>query len=128
MLTVLALRTTLDLNVLHDRNPLYVQLGDGDIRNGYDVKILNMAAEPRTISLGIEGLPTGRMSLVGDTTAQLGSIALDVEPDKVLPVRVYVRADPKALSGSDVEFDFVARNIGGTETVRTKVKFQSPER
>ena len=128
MLTVLALRTTLDLNVLHDRNPLYVQLGDGDIRNGYDVKILNMAAEPRTISLGIEGLPTGRMSLVGDTTAQLGSIALDVEPDKVLPVRVYVRADPKALTGPDVEFDFVARNIGGSETVRTKVKFQSPER
>ena len=27
MLTVLSLRSPLDLNVLHDRNPLYVQLG-----------------------------------------------------------------------------------------------------
>jgi cytochrome c oxidase accessory protein FixG len=128
MLTALTLRTTLELNVLHDRNPLYVQLSDGDIRNGYDVKILNMTAEPRTISLGIKGLPNGRMSLVGDTTAELGSIVLNVEPDKVLPVRVYVRADPKALAGPDVEFEFVARNINGPEETRSRVKFQSPEK
>ena len=126
MLTVLALRSSLDINVLHDRNPLFVQLGDGEVRNGYDVKILNMANEPRTISLGLEGLPTGRMSLIGDS-AELGSIALDVEPDMVLPVRVYVTADPKMLEGSNVEFEFVARNIGGTEEARNRVKFHSPE-
>src|SRR5690606_17755824 len=45
MLTVLSLRSPLDLNVLHDRNPLYVQLQDGTVRNGYDVKILNMTPE-----------------------------------------------------------------------------------
>ena len=128
MLTVLALRSSLDINVLHDRNPLYVQLGDGEIRNGYDVKILNMANEPRTISLGLEGLPTGRMSLIGDSGAELGSIALDVEPDKVLPVRVYVTADPAELDGANVEFQFVARNIGGPEEVTSRVKFHSPER
>ena len=47
MLTVLALRSPLSVNVLHDRNPLYVELRDGSLRNGYDVKILNMTPAPR---------------------------------------------------------------------------------
>ena len=43
MLTALMLRPELDVNVLHDRNPLYVRLSDGGLRNGYTVKILNKA-------------------------------------------------------------------------------------
>ncbi|MBU1174086.1 MAG: cytochrome c oxidase accessory protein CcoG [Alphaproteobacteria bacterium] len=128
MLTVLALRSSLDINVLHDRNPLYVQLGSGDVRNGYDVKILNMANEPRRIELSLSGLPTGTMSLASDTGERPDGVTLDVEPDKVMPVRVYVTADPAALDGSNVEFNFVARNIGGPEQVASKVKFHSPER
>ena len=34
LLTVLAMRDTLDVNVIHDRNPLFVTLSDGSIRNG----------------------------------------------------------------------------------------------
>jgi cytochrome c oxidase accessory protein FixG len=129
MLTVLALRSSLDINVLHDRNPLYVQLGNGDIRNGYDVKILNMANEPRSIRLSLEGLPTGQMSLAsGEGGNASGDVVLNVDPDKVLPVRVYVKADPKALSDSNVEFDFVARNIGGSEEAKSRMRFQGPER
>ena len=41
------LRAALDLNVLHDRNPLFVTLSDGSIRNGYTLKILNKAREPQ---------------------------------------------------------------------------------
>ncbi|HHI81565.1 MAG TPA: cytochrome c oxidase accessory protein CcoG, partial [Rhizobiales bacterium] len=38
MLTALLLRERLDVNVLHDRNPQFVKLSDGSIRNGYTVK------------------------------------------------------------------------------------------
>ncbi len=41
MLVALCNRTTLEINVLHDRNPPYVLLSDGSVRNGYTVKILN---------------------------------------------------------------------------------------
>ena len=41
MLTALMLRPELEVSVLHDRNPLYVQLSDGGLRNGYTVKVLN---------------------------------------------------------------------------------------
>ena len=45
LLIVLAMRDTLDVNVIRDRNPLYVTLSDGSIRNGYEIKILNMRGE-----------------------------------------------------------------------------------
>ena len=39
MLYALLTRTLLDINVLHDRNP--VALSDGSIRNAYTVRLLN---------------------------------------------------------------------------------------
>ena len=37
--------------MLHDRNPPYVLLSDGGVRNGYTVKILNKLHEPREFAL-----------------------------------------------------------------------------
>src|SRR5262249_9207437 len=41
MLAALLLRADLDVSVLHDRNPVYVQLSDGGLHNGYTIKLLN---------------------------------------------------------------------------------------
>ncbi|TIU44162.1 MAG: cytochrome c oxidase accessory protein CcoG, partial [Mesorhizobium sp.] len=49
-------RERLELNVLHDRNPQFVTLSDGSIRNGYTVKLLNMIPEPRTVEITLHGL------------------------------------------------------------------------
>ena len=56
MLIVLAMRETLDVNVLRDRNPLFVTLSDGSTRNGYEVKILNMRGETRQFWIETRGL------------------------------------------------------------------------
>ena len=48
-------RSTLEVNVLHDRNPPYVLLSDGGVRNGYTVKILNKLHEPREFALAVRG-------------------------------------------------------------------------
>ena len=48
-------RTVLEVNVLHDRNPPFVLLSDGSIRNGYTVKILNKLHEPREFALAVRG-------------------------------------------------------------------------
>src|SRR5262249_29209737 len=57
MLTAVVSRSTLQVNVLADRNPPYVLLSDGGIRNGYTVKILNKLHEPRVFTLALRGLP-----------------------------------------------------------------------
>ena len=49
-----------------DRNPLFVQLSDGAIRNGYTVKILNQKQEQRNFRLTIEGLAGATMEMVGE--------------------------------------------------------------
>lgn len=41
MLAALIRREPVDLNVLRDRNPVFVRLSNGDIRNAYTLKIMN---------------------------------------------------------------------------------------
>ena len=53
MLFALFIRDEIDLTVTPDRNPLYVTLADGSIRNGYNIKVQNMGAEPATFRLSV---------------------------------------------------------------------------
>ena len=127
MLTVLALRSPLALNVLHDRNPLYVELKDGSVRNGYDVKILNMTPDPRTVTLHLDGLPGGSMSLAdsrGETTQQL---QLELEPDNVLPLRLYIHAQPADLATLPAHFRILVDSTDGLHVV-TDANFEAPEK
>jgi cytochrome c oxidase accessory protein FixG len=52
---------TFDLKVIHERQPLFVQLSDGNIQNKYELKILNKTDRDMSISInahGPEGLIT----------------------------------------------------------------------
>jgi cytochrome c oxidase accessory protein FixG len=109
MLTVLALRSPLSLNVLHDRNPVYVELRDGSIRNGFDVKVLNMTPQPRDVELRIEGLPGAHLSLAESDGEVIGAIPLTLAPDKVAPLRLYVRVEPAATRTAAANFEVPER-------------------
>ena len=41
--------------MLHDRNPIYVRLSDGGMRNGYTIKLLNKLYEPHSFHLAYRG-------------------------------------------------------------------------
>ncbi len=126
MVTVLSLRSPLSINVLHDRNPLYVTLKDGTVRNGYDVKVLNMTPQPRNLALWIEGLPGASLSLAeskGETSSTLG---IELEPDKVLPLRLYVHADPKALPPGQSRFEIRIESSDGIKA-SAETSFETPE-
>src|SRR5207342_1687382 len=56
MLYTLATRHTESISVIHDRNPIFVRLADGELRNGFTVRILNKALETREFILTVEGL------------------------------------------------------------------------
>ena len=53
MLGALALRSSTDVNVIPERNPLFVTMADGSIRNGYQIKILNKERADRTYTLAL---------------------------------------------------------------------------
>ncbi|MDC9823786.1 cytochrome c oxidase accessory protein CcoG [Devosia sp. ZB163] len=128
MVTALALRTPLSLNVLHDRNPLYVELRDGSVRNGYDVKVLNMAPEMREVELRLDGLPGSTISLVDGGSETAGSLTFTLEPDKVLPVRLYVRVGPESLPASQMPFQIVVSDEAAGITRSVESTFEVPEK
>ena len=65
MLYGLLTRSPLELHILHDRNPLFVRLSDGSIRNGYDIKILNKTHQDNIYKLTLSGLEHATMKIQG---------------------------------------------------------------
>ncbi len=71
MLYVLINRPLLELHVLHDRSPLFVQLSSGDVRNGYTLKILNKTGYDQHYQISVEGLENPKIDVrsAGDVRA-----------------------------------------------------------
>jgi len=93
MLWSLLSRSDFDLSVSPDRNPLYVVLSDGGLRNGYTVKIANKLESKRHFKVSIRGLQDVRPQFIGfDGTDPV----IDVAPSEVRAVRMYVSLSASA--------------------------------
>jgi cytochrome c oxidase accessory protein FixG len=112
MLLMLSMRERLDINVVPDRNPLFVTLSDGSIRNGYTIKILNMEQRPRAFRLSTDGAPEMTMTLVGSQQPPSRAFDIDVEADKLRSVKVYVAMPRKSMADETVNFSFVIAERG----------------
>ncbi|MDB5686036.1 MAG: ccoG [Rhizorhabdus sp.] len=127
MTFTLGARTRLDLSVAHDRNPLWVRLSDGDIRNAYTVKLRNMESRPRAVHLAISGLPGAKMwdSTSDEATA---SAALDfaTAPDQVDQHRIYVRAPAAGEETAPLTFTLSATD-GEPAVAHDDARFDRPE-
>jgi cytochrome c oxidase accessory protein FixG len=129
MLTALLLRPDLDVSVLHDRNPIYVKLSDGGVRNGYTIKLLNKLYEPGSYRIGVAGLPGATLSIVGHDRET--DPVVTVPPDDLQSLRLYVTLDKKAvaaLPGAATEFSFVISDVAKHTTAEHGATFQGPER
>jgi polyferredoxin len=125
MLVSLLLRDRLDVNVLHERNPLFVTLSDGSIRNTYALKLLNMEPQPRTFSVRLEGLPGAAMWHANAEDERGTEFEVAVEPDRVRELRVFVVA-PAGVQGA-ADFAFVVADEAEGETVRAGAQFHGPQ-
>jgi cytochrome c oxidase accessory protein FixG len=126
MAYLLLTRDRLDVNVLHDRNPVAVTLSDGSIRNGYTIKLLNMVPEPRTITLTIDGLPGATISIPEMPDAKGRSVDVPVEPDKLRSLHVFVSQLPQFRKDERVRFRIVASDRQSFETDTYEAIFEVP--
>ncbi len=121
-------RTTLEINVIGDRAPLYVPLRDGGFRNGYTVRILNKEHNPRSVRLKLEGLPGGQLRVLGFDAADP---VITVPTDDLRELRVYVTVPATGvpqLSPPSTRFQLIVDDVNGTETMARGAVFQSPAR
>ncbi|TIV05294.1 MAG: cytochrome c oxidase accessory protein CcoG, partial [Mesorhizobium sp.] len=105
----------LELNVLHDRNPQFVTLSDGSIRNGYTVKLLNMIPEPRTVEITLHGLDGGEMSIVGIDQPASRAFSIPVEPDRLKTLKVFVRQPADQIRKPAQSFEFRIDDTASSE-------------
>ena len=96
LLFALFIRQDIEVTVAPVRNPQYVTMADGAIRNTYEVRILNKHGEARPFRITVNGDPTIRVSLEG---TPYGSV--EVPADSTFNQRVYLQApagSPPALA------------------------------
>ncbi|MDR3473158.1 MAG: cytochrome c oxidase accessory protein CcoG [Devosia sp.] len=125
MLTVLSMRAPLEVNVLHDRNPQFVRLSDGSIRNGYTLKILNMTPAPRDVTVSLVGLEGAQMTQADSADQPVNALSFSLQPDKVLEARIFVRLPRAAATTKLFDFDIVSSD--GKIHATAGGKFETPE-
>jgi cytochrome c oxidase accessory protein FixG len=126
MLFVLGNRSHIGISVLQTRNPLWVRLSDGSIRNGYTVKVRNMEARPRTVEIGIDGIDGVVWGEDGNRAGAGRSIQLNVPADKVARAQLFVAAPAAGPRHGDLAFTVRALDREG-ETAVDDSYFERPE-
>jgi cytochrome c oxidase accessory protein FixG len=113
----LVTRSPLDVHALRDRNPTFVRLHDGAIRNGYTLKIANRSFEPMPVEVRFHGVPHHRMKSPGEPASE--PLRLIVQPNQVRAVRVFVTAAPERLSDASLPAAFEVRAGATIASART---------
>ncbi len=106
MVVALAMRPGIGLSVQHDRAPLFVRLADGNLRNGYTIKIVNKAQTPVTFELTASGLPGAILAEADEGLGPGTTLGLPVGADSVGTFRVLVSGLPATLTDGSAPIAF----------------------
>lgn len=130
MLVALFLRSPVDLNVSPVRNPVYVLLADGSIRNTYEVRIRNKQPGARNFELsatvpGADGNPV-ELPL---TLENVQGNVVHAAADETLTQRVYVTAPPDSplSAGALTDITIWLRDVDGTDSASKGTVFTGKE-
>lgn len=119
-------RAPVEISVIEDRNPLFVRLSDGGIRNGYTLKILNKTHGVQRFAVRADGIADSRIAIVGHEN---GGTDIPVEANAVRAVKVYVTVPPEARSvllGSSTPLRFVVTDLATGDEMIRDTSFRSP--
>ncbi len=124
MVYTLATRATMDVNVLHERNPLFVQLSDGGVRNDYTVRILNKGAQ-RSFALKVSGLPGATVRVAGVEPGPDGNPIVQVGQDQTREVRMSVQVSADRVPRSAIDIGVEITDVGSGEQRRCARSFRT---
>lgn len=116
MLYGLLTRSTLDVNIQRDRQPNFVQLSDGGVRNGYTVKILNKERQERILTLDIIGLDNPVITIAGQS--EQSAPVFKALPDETIDYKFYVAVSDVAQLENRSVIKFVFKDIATNETTQ----------
>lgn len=89
LVVALFLRSPIDVNVTPVRNPTFVTLSDGSIRNAYEIRLRNMQGEAAEFALTVDSEAPLALSLEGQE-----GLVVTVPANETLSQRLYLMAPP----------------------------------
>lgn len=131
MLGSLLVRADFSLHVNKDRNPLFVTLSDGHVRNGYDLHLINKQHTARPVKLALEGTDGLLLQTpYGDRASELDVV---IPADDVLDVRLFAllpraAVDAGYLDRGKGQIYVLAKDSEGTVLSREAVPIHGPIR
>lgn len=110
MLFALGARTRLDISAQQDRNPIFVRLSDGAIRNAYTVKLRNMETRRRDVEVRVAGLPGAKIwTDAGSREKASDAVRAAVAADSVTKLRLFLTLP--AVGPARQDFRFTVRAL-----------------
>lgn len=103
MVYSLATRIPLQMDILRDRNTLYVENDRGLIENVYTLRVLNMQEQDETYALSISGIEGAELVLDNTT--------LDVPAGKILDQPLRIQVDPVHLKSATSPIQFHLKSL-----------------
>jgi polyferredoxin len=126
MLYTLATRDTEGISVIHDRNPMYVRLSDGALRNGYTIRIVNKRLKYRDFIVSVDGLSSALIDFVGLPPRADGRQLVTVGPDQTKEVRIVVTDYNTTPPPPSTSILFKLIDIDSGETAEVRDHFFGP--
>ncbi len=117
LLYVLSTRSLVEVNVLHNRNPIFIKLSDGSIRNGYVVKILNKKVQPGQFTLSVKGINGLMMQIAGTKEKPRSEIPVNVTANGLETLRLFLSAKTENLQAEQTAFQFIVHDNMSDEKV-----------
>ena len=113
LLFALGTRKHIDISVAKDRNPPFMLMSSGEVRNAYTVKLRNMESRPRTMEIALQGID-GAVMWSDDMprSAAARMLRRTIAADQAAPIRVFVIA-PEGTHKQEFRFTLQARDAEG---------------
>ena len=121
MLFALGTRSHLDVTVSPDRNPPFMLMSDGSVRNSFTLRLRNMEGRPRDMEITLAGLPQGAVMWTDRIALEDAAdrLTVTVPADETAIVRAYIMVP----AGSDAaDFTFAVTTLdeqGEQDSVET---------
>jgi cytochrome c oxidase accessory protein FixG len=114
LVVALFVRPDISMTVAPERNPVYVTMSDGTIRNTYDIRLRNKHGEDRRFRVSLTAPPELRVAIEGTPYE-----SFMVPADTTQLTRVYVLAPPDspAADGDRTEIRFWVEDLVNGERV-----------
>ncbi|MEZ5778746.1 MAG: cytochrome c oxidase accessory protein CcoG [Paracoccaceae bacterium] len=125
MIVALFIRSPIDVNITPVRNPLFVTLSDGSIRNAYEFRLHNKHGEDRPFNISLSPETPLQLQLEG-----IDGQTVTVPADETRTQRVYVTAAPgsEAAAAERTDLRVWIEDIKSADRIHVDTVFNGKEK